>query len=119
MNKLEVKKIREELGLTQQELANTLDSNIRTIQKWESGESEIRKSTAYMLNELRTKGTLDNSNKKILSEEEVKEIVYKVATNEERFMQEKIFSNIIELRVAKKIGVILSSEEEYKKWRNS
>ena len=54
-----------------------------------------------------------------LSDQEVKELVYLVATNEDRLMQEKVFANIIEIRVAKKVQLIMSSEEEYKKWRNS
>ena len=38
---LDVKKIRKNLNLTQEKLANLLDVNVRTVQKWESGAAKI------------------------------------------------------------------------------
>ncbi len=38
---LDVKIIRKKLKLTQGKLADLLDVNIRTVQKWESGETKI------------------------------------------------------------------------------
>jgi len=38
---LNVKEIRKKLKLTQNKFANLLDVNIRTVQKWESGETKI------------------------------------------------------------------------------
>src|SRR5690606_2316085 len=52
MSNIEVKNIREKLGFTQQELANALEVDIRTVQKWESGETKIRKANAFLLNQL-------------------------------------------------------------------
>lgn len=52
MSDIEVKKIREILGFTQQELANQLEVDIRTIQKWESGDTKIRKANAFLLTQL-------------------------------------------------------------------
>ena len=42
MTGLDVKKIRKELGLTQKEFAEKLKIHYRTVQKWESGETEIQ-----------------------------------------------------------------------------
>jgi len=67
LNYLELKKIRKELKLTQQELANKLQVNIRTVQKWESGDVEIRKSTALSIEGLRNK-TVEYSKTKSLLE---------------------------------------------------
>lgn len=53
LNGLELKNFREETGLTQQQLANKLDVNIRTVQKWEGDESKIRKSVVLMIESLR------------------------------------------------------------------
>lgn len=54
MDKEEIKSEREALGLTQKHFAELLGFNIRTIQKWESGEIvEIPKKTVA-----RIKGTL-------------------------------------------------------------
>ncbi len=57
MNNIEVKKIREKLGLTQEELAEKLEVHLRTVQKWEGGETKIRKGNALMLTELLKKHT--------------------------------------------------------------
>lgn len=63
--------------------------------------------------------SIDKSEESDLSDTEVSEIVYKIVNNEERFMKEKPFANIIEIRVAKKIAKILSSKEEFEKWKKS
>lgn len=65
MNNLEVKKIREKLGFTQQELANYLEVDIRTVQKWEAGDTKIRKANAFLLTQLlesRNKVVNENGN---------------------------------------------------------
>lgn len=41
MNNLELKKFRKKTGLNQKEFASRLDVHFRTVQKWESGETEI------------------------------------------------------------------------------
>ena len=41
MNNLELKKFRKKTGLNQKDFAKALDVHYRTIQKWESGETEI------------------------------------------------------------------------------
>ena len=66
-----------------------------------------------------TNTVLDNASDSILDEKELIKLVHDVAINEDALMEHKVFSNIIEIRVAKRIAVILSSDEEYKKWRNS
>lgn len=86
MNKVEVKKIRIDLGLTQKEFADKLDSNIRTVQKWESGESKIRKTTAFMIMSLRNKGINSSEEKTPYLEKEgvkmsLKEAAELVANN--------------------------------------
>lgn len=63
MNDLDIKKIRNELGLTQEKFAELLDVHFRTVQKWESGETKIRKGTEYLIQNLHkthTKGILDS-----------------------------------------------------------
>jgi len=37
MNKLEIKKLREKLGLTQKQLAKLIGCSFRTVQNWEQG----------------------------------------------------------------------------------
>ena len=63
--------------------------------------------------------SIDKTEQNNLSDTEVSEIVYKIVNNEERFMKEKAFANIIEIRAAKKIAEILSSREDFEKWINS
>lgn len=63
--------------------------------------------------------SIDKSENSNLSDSEVSEMVYKFVNNEERFMQEKAFANMIEIRVAKKVAKILSSKEDFEKWKNS
>ncbi|MCH1965927.1 helix-turn-helix domain-containing protein [Paraclostridium sordellii] len=41
-----IKKFRKEKGLSQQQLANLLDRNIRTVQKYESGEIALKSKTS-------------------------------------------------------------------------
>ena len=66
--------------------------------------------------------TLKNNNgsetiiKSNLSQAEINEIAYKVVTNEEAFMNVKAFSNIIEVRVAKRLQQIMSNKESYLEW---
>ncbi|WP_438710825.1 Aca2/YdiL-like domain-containing protein [Aquimarina muelleri] len=63
MNYLEIKKIREELGLTQTKLAELVGVNIRTVQKWESNDTKIRKTSELLLKEIyerRKKGVEEN-----------------------------------------------------------
>lgn len=59
------------------------------------------------------------TSKNLLSEDELKKLALKVVMNEDQLMTIKAFSNIIEIRVAKKIATLLSDEKEYIKWRNS
>ncbi|HFR3727028.1 TPA: helix-turn-helix transcriptional regulator, partial [Streptococcus suis] len=47
MNKL--KTLRKENNLTQEELAKKIGVNLRTLQKWENGESSIRTKNAEKL----------------------------------------------------------------------
>lgn len=126
MNNLDVKKIREELSYTQQEIANELKVNVRTVQKWESGEVKIRKSTELAINNLRLKdvnkgGVLNEE--LFLEKDGVKltgdEIAIFVAKNEEYFMEKIIFSNIVEKRVGKRLIEITQSEESFKKYITS
>lgn len=63
MNNIEIKKIRKELGLTQEEFAEKLGLHYRTIQKWESGETKMRRANAFLIEELHkthTKGVNEN-----------------------------------------------------------
>ncbi len=53
MNALEIKKIREELKMTQAEFADALEVNSRTVQKWEAGETKVRKGTAFLINDMK------------------------------------------------------------------
>lgn len=55
MSEIELKEIRKKMGWTQQKLANELGVNLRTVQKWESGETKIRKSTILNIENLRNK----------------------------------------------------------------
>ncbi len=49
---INVKKIRKELNLTQSELAEKLDVNIRTVQKWESGETKMSGTAVLSIQDL-------------------------------------------------------------------
>ena len=53
MNALEIKEIREDLGMTQAQFASVLEVNPRTVQKWEAGETKIRKGTAFLINDMK------------------------------------------------------------------
>ena len=126
LNNLDVKKIREELSYTQQEIADELKVNVRTVQKWESGEVKIRKSTELAINNLRLKGVerVNVLNEELFLEKDgVKlsgdEIAIFVAKNEEYFMGKIIFSNIVEKRVGKRLIEITQSEESFKKYITS
>ncbi|MFL0093634.1 helix-turn-helix transcriptional regulator [Tenacibaculum maritimum] len=57
MNNIKIKKIRKELGLTQEEFAKKLGLHYRTIQKWESGETKIRRANTFLIEELYKKHT--------------------------------------------------------------
>ncbi len=57
MNALDIKNIREKLNLTQEKFAELLDVHLRTVQKWEGGETKIRKSTVFLINNLLEKHT--------------------------------------------------------------
>ncbi|CAL2106674.1 hypothetical protein T190115A13A_270031 [Tenacibaculum sp. 190524A02b] len=46
----------------------------------------------------------------------LKSLVSYIATNEEKFMNEKIFSNIIEIRVSRKLAEITASKENLYKY---
>ena len=55
MNSLRLKEIRKNLGLTQSEFANSLDFHLRTVQKWESGETKMRKGNIIAVQNLHDK----------------------------------------------------------------
>ena len=111
LKNLHIKKIREELGLTQQELASVLEVNIRTVQKWESGESKIRKGTSFMLNELRNKGvnnSMDSETNIYLEKDGVKfsveEISVFVVKNIDVFRTDPTFKLMYERDVQKGVN---------------
>ncbi len=66
-----------------------------------------------------TKNTLTTSNS-FLEKDGVtfslEEVLLEIAKNEDLCMKEKIFSNIIEIRVAKRISEITASEEKLKEY---
>lgn len=49
MSNLDIKEIRGRLGLTQKEFAERLSVHYRTVQKWESGETEIKPAHRSMI----------------------------------------------------------------------
>ncbi len=81
MESKELKEIRKTLGLTQIELANSLDVSSRTIQLWEGGKQKIPTAVAQVLLQKisihQSKENIDNnismdvSNKEILSLEDM------------------------------------------------
>lgn len=63
MNKEELKEIRKELKLTQGQLADKLGVIMRTVQKWEAGDSKVSKQTAILINQMRTEGDVKEAQK--------------------------------------------------------
>ena len=49
MTPAELKSARDEMGLTQQRLADSTGHDIRTIQRWESGDSPIKPAMARLV----------------------------------------------------------------------
>lgn len=87
MNNLDIKKIREELLLTQQQFADALSVDIRTVQKWESN------STKISLNNIsKIKALKERPDRRVLKEgsEEYKQVekhALDVVENWESYMQ--------------------------------
>ena len=52
MDKLEVKEIRESLGLTQRQLATSCGVSVRSVQNWEAGSVEVPASKVLLLQSL-------------------------------------------------------------------
>ncbi|MCF2875405.1 MULTISPECIES: helix-turn-helix domain-containing protein [unclassified Tenacibaculum] len=111
LNSEDIKQLRKELGLNQTQLAEKLGVSMRTVQNWEG---EQRNIPDWVSNSIRNLGVNDNSSKLILEKEGVKinieELVTFIVNNEEAFMNEKAFTNIIEIKVAKKIAEITASK---------
>ncbi|WP_417444595.1 helix-turn-helix domain-containing protein [Joostella sp.] len=67
MSDIEVKKIRSEMGLTQEEFANKLGVHYRTVQKWEAGDTKIRPANAFLIKDIYDKHTKNENNGIILN----------------------------------------------------
>lgn len=105
MNRL--KKLRKENDLTQDELSKIIGVNLRTLQKWENGESSIRKKNAeklaknfgvsvgYLLGYDTDNVLLDALSKKIadLSPEEFVEYTKTADYSNEKELFELLFEN--------------------------
>lgn len=122
LSDLELKKIREQLGLTQQELANKLGVNIRTVQKWEAGTSKIRSSTVYMINDLRKIGVnnpkLEESLKGIneavalfgtpekpLTEDEIRALIKTLFINIDQLRQHEDYKEFLRMELTRVIMI--------------
>lgn len=112
LNSDDIKQIRKELGLTQTQFALKLGVSMRTVQNWEGNQRNIPNWVSYSVQYL---VLTENSNKLIFEKEGVKikieELVNFIVNNEEAFMKNKAFSNIIELKVAKKIEEITTLKD--------
>lgn len=139
LNGLEVKKIRNELGLTQQDMADKLQVNIRTVQKWEEKTDNLRSSISMRIDNLRnnyvinSEENVNNSyisiekdgvevslnellsiaiqNPEKLSEEEKKKIAYIVAVDEDYYFELSTIKNSIEARVANRVLEIFKNQK--------
>lgn len=108
-----IKQIRKKLGLNQTQMAKELGVSMRTVQNWEGGKRTI---PDWVSINIRNMSASFNEKEEVVLEKDgvklsIEEIISFVAENEDSFMEKKIFSNIIEVRVAKKIAEITSSKE--------
>ena len=64
MTPKQIIKLREELGLTQQQLANMIGAQRHTVSRWETGENEARGANLKALQELQKKAEEKTKEKK-------------------------------------------------------
>jgi len=62
MNDLDIKKIRVELGLNQEEFANLIGFSKSAVQKWESGERNPDDKTTHLIKKTTQKHTFNSIN---------------------------------------------------------
>lgn len=116
-----VKKLRSNLSLSQSELANRLGVSARTIQNWEGGKRNIPELAKEALRKLSNGDT--KKEEICLTKDGVNikmsEVLHFVVENEEEALKYKIFSNIIEVKTAKRILEITTSKEKLLDYLNS
>jgi transcriptional regulator with XRE-family HTH domain len=114
---LDIKAEREKRGMTQDEFADLLGVSRKTIVNYESG-GNIPDTKEKIFSRIL-------SNNTHVSEPDtdygidIKELAYLVIQNEDELMKIKAFSNLIELRVAKRVMEVSKSKEALEKFLNS
>lgn len=106
INKLTIVKFRNDHGLSQDQLADILGVDIRTVQNYE-GDKVIPKTKMKSIAKLFEDYEKRINSVKKLSEYEIFEIIEHIEDNEERFLLEKRFRRMI-----KRIGKRVYKEED-------
>lgn len=123
---IDLKRLRKENNLSQKDLSNLLNVNQSFISQIET----FKKQLPYQYIEiLKNKYNLE---KYIISDilpidneiyyeksgvkSSIQELAIFIAKNEDEFMKEKVFENIIEIRVAKRLVDLTSNKEEFLKF---
>ncbi len=100
---MEIKKIRQNAGLTQQEFATSLDASITSVQKWESGERNPSKSmckviqSMYLDDTLGKVGYLEKQGIRV----SIQEIANFIIDNQETFLKNNTFFSFFDRYVAR------------------
>lgn len=106
MNSLKIKKIRKKFGLTQSDFAKKLGINIRTVQKWEAGDT-IPESKCLLIDNkfpLEENTVLEPEAQYIITDKtQLLKIAVEFAENYQRLKEFTIVKNIIEIEVLKRL----------------
>ncbi|WP_081669480.1 helix-turn-helix domain-containing protein [Lachnospira multipara] len=49
---MDIRKIREELNMSQSQFANKFHLSVKTLQRWEQGQTKVPESIYYMINKI-------------------------------------------------------------------
>ncbi|SEF91372.1 helix-turn-helix domain-containing protein [Lachnospira multipara] len=49
---MDIRKIREELNMSQSQFANKFHLSVKTLQRWEQGKTKVPESIYYMINKI-------------------------------------------------------------------
>ena len=118
---LDVKAFRKKMSLTQGELSKKLDVNIRTVQKWESGETKMSGDAVLKIQEINNefegvkKEDLKNTViTKELTPEKLAIVIDAILYNEKELMQNTVFKNWVYTIQLESENKILKSMSEKK-----
>lgn len=125
MQPVDIKRIRKKLNFSQKEFADKLGTSVRSVINWEKGDTEPQAKFLTQLYEISNSNTQEVAFSNLeeavhlkkdgvrITSKEIEEFILK---NESHFFNRPNLKSAIELRVAKKVILLMNNPEEIKRW---